>query len=49
MKPKGSNYIDPRIIFSFIKKFEIPEDKLFNKALLSRFQWTRDISKDFKF
>ena len=25
-----NNYIDPRIIFAFIKKYNIPEDKLFN-------------------
>jgi DNA topoisomerase-1 len=39
-----NNYIDPRIIFSFIKKYNIPEDKLFNKALITRFEWAR--SKD---
>ncbi len=36
-----NNYIDPRIIFAFIKKYNIPEDKLFNKALISRFEWAR--------
>jgi DNA topoisomerase-1 len=36
-----NNYIDPRIIFSFIKKYNIPEDKLFNKALVNRFEWAR--------
>ncbi len=36
-----NNYIDPRIIFSFIKKYNIPEDKLFNKALINRFEWAR--------
>ena len=44
-----TNYIDPRIIFSFIKKYEIPEDKLFTKTLLSRFEWARSVSKDYKF
>jgi DNA topoisomerase-1 len=39
-----NNYIDPRIIFAFIKKYNIPEDKLFNKALISRFEWAK--SKD---
>jgi DNA topoisomerase-1 len=37
-----NNYIDPRIIFAFIKKYNIPEDKLFNKALISRFEWARN-------
>ena len=36
-----NNYIDPRIIFAFIKKYNIPEDKLFNKALISRFEWAK--------
>jgi len=44
-----NNYIDPRIIFSFMKKYNIPEDKLFNKALLSRFEWARNISNDYNF
>ena len=28
-----TNYIDPRIIFAFMKKFEIPVEKLFTKTL----------------
>lgn len=44
-----NNYIDPRIIFSFMKKYNIPEDKLFNKALLSRFEWARNIGADYRF
>jgi DNA topoisomerase-1 len=36
-----NNYIDPRIIFAFIKKYNIPEDKLFNKALINRFEWAK--------
>ena len=44
-----NNYIDPRIIFAFIKKYNIPEDKLFNKALLTRFEWAHDIPNDYKF
>ena len=41
-----NNYIDPRIIFAFIKKYNIPEDKLFNKALISRFEWARSKEED---
>jgi DNA topoisomerase-1 len=44
-----NNYIDPRIIFAFMKRYNIPEDKLFNKALLTRFEWAREISSDYKF
>ena len=44
-----TNYIDPRIIFSYIKKYEIPEEKLFNKQLLSRFGWASKVTKDYNF
>jgi DNA topoisomerase I len=44
-----TNYIDPRIIFSFIKKYEIPEEKLFNKQLITRFEWASKVSKDYSF
>ncbi len=43
-----NNYIDPRIIFAFIQKYNIPEDKLFNKALLDRFDWAKN-HKDYRF
>ena len=43
------NYIDPRIIFAFMKKFNIPEDKLFTSALLSRFEWASSVDKDYRF
>ena len=44
-----TNYIDPRIIFSFIKKYNIPEEKLFNKSLLTRFEWARNVDKEYRF
>ena len=44
-----TNYIDPRIIFSFIKKYEIPEEKLFNKQLLTRFGWASKVDKNYIF
>jgi len=43
-----NNYIDPRIIFAFIKKYNLPEEKLFTKSLLTRFQWAKK-SDDFRF
>ena len=43
------NYIDPRIIFSFIKKFNIPPEKLFTSSLLSRFEWASTVDKDYRF
>ena len=44
-----NNYIDPRIIFSFMKRYNIAEDKLFNKALLSRFEWARNVKNEYIF
>jgi DNA topoisomerase-1 len=44
-----NNYIDPRIIFAFIKRFDIPPDKLFTKPLIKRFEWASKVDKDFKF
>jgi DNA topoisomerase-1 len=44
-----NNYIDPRIIFAFIKKFDIPSEKIFTKVLLKRFEWANKNDKDYKF
>ena len=37
-----NNYIDPRIIFAFIKKFDIPVEKIFTASLLKRFDDEND-------
>ena len=44
-----NNYIDPRIIFSFIKKFNIPAEKLFTKTLLKRFEWASQVDANYRF
>ena len=44
-----NNYIDPRIIFSFIKRFDIPPEKLFTQQLIDRFKWASSVDKDYKF
>jgi DNA topoisomerase-1 len=44
-----NNYIDPRIIFAFIKKFEIEPEKIFNKVLIKRFEWASKVDKDYQF
>ena len=44
-----TNYIDPRIIFSFIKKFNIPLDKIFTKTEIDRFQWANDVDEKYQF
>jgi len=44
-----NNYIDPRIIFAFVKKFDIPPEKLFTSSLINRFQWARKVETDWRF
>lgn len=44
-----TNYIDPRIIFAFIKKYKIPPEKLFTKILLERFEWASNVDDNFRF
>jgi DNA topoisomerase-1 len=43
------NYIDPRIIFAFMKKFNIPEEKLFTTKELKRFEWASEVDKNYRF
>lgn len=43
------NYIDPRITISFLKKHNIPVDKIFPKTLQDKFKWAFDAEPDFKF
>ena len=44
------NYIDPRIIFAFMKKFDIAGDKLgFSKSWLNRFTWASEVDKNYRF
>jgi len=43
------NYIDPRIIFAFIKKYEISKERLFTEQLLKRFEWASLVDSDFRF
>lgn len=44
-----NNYIDPRIIFAFIKRFEIPPEKLFTKKLIDRFEWASNVDANYRF
>lgn len=43
------NYIDPRIIFAFIKKFDVSPEKFFSKKSLSRFYWASSIDSNYRF
>jgi DNA topoisomerase-1 len=43
------NYIDPRITIAFIKKNDIPIEKIFTKTLQGKFEWAIDTHDDFIF
>lgn len=44
------NYIDPRITISFIKRNDIPVEKIFTKTLRDKFQWAMELAgPDFSF
>jgi len=47
-----NNYIDPRIVFAFIKRFNISEEnqeKIMPKKLIERFDWASSIDKNYRF
>ena len=43
------NYIDPRISVAFIKKHNIPIDKIFSKTLQEKFKWAFDVDENYEF
>jgi len=43
------NYIDPRITVGFMKKHNIPMEKIFNKSLQEKFKWAFEVDEKFKF
>ena len=38
------NYIDPRITIAFIKRHQIPIDKVFTKTLQEKFKWAQELA-----
>lgn len=44
-----ANYIDPRIIFAYLKRFEIPYEKVFTQSNIKRFKWAESVDADYKF
>ena len=44
-----NNYIDPRIIYAFSKRNNIPIDRLFSNKMIIRTEWAKDISKNYVF
>eukprot|EP01012_Entosiphon_sulcatum_P018874 TRINITY_DN2367_c0_g1_i1.p1 TRINITY_DN2367_c0_g1~~TRINITY_DN2367_c0_g1_i1.p1 ORF type:complete len:267 (+),score=54.61 TRINITY_DN2367_c0_g1_i1:32-832(+) len=43
------NYIDPRVICAWAKRMDVPLEKIYNKSLLKKFPWARDIHADYRF
>lgn len=43
------NYIDPRITVAFIKKHNLPINKIFSKTLQEKFKWAMDVPEDYQF
>ena len=43
------NYIDPRITISFLKKHDLPIEKIFTKTLIEKFKWAFNIDENWKF
>jgi DNA topoisomerase-1 len=44
-----NNYIDPRIIFAFIKKYDVPREQILNDKSFERFEWASIVDENFKF
>ena len=44
-----NNYIDPRIIFAFSKKYDIKPELLIGNKLITRFKWASLVDSDFRF
>lgn len=43
------NYIDPRIVIAFSKKFEVNLEKLFSKTEINRFEWAKTTDSNYRF
>ncbi|KAJ3443477.1 DNA topoisomerase [Anaeramoeba flamelloides] len=43
------NYIDPRIIFSWTKKYQLPIKKIYSQKLIEKFSWANTVSPDWKY
>lgn len=43
------NYIDPRITIAFLKKHDLPIDKIFSKTLQEKFKWAENVDSNFVF
>jgi DNA topoisomerase-1 len=43
------NYIDPRITFAFLKKHNIPVEKVLSKTLIKKFEWASHVDNMYHF
>ncbi|KAH8119571.1 hypothetical protein DFH11DRAFT_1723074 [Phellopilus nigrolimitatus] len=43
------NYLDPRITAAWCKHHDVPIEKIFSKALLTKFPWAMEADSDWKF
>ena len=43
------NYIDPRITIAFLKKHNLPIEKIFSQALIDKFFWAMDVDEKWQF
>ena len=49
LETSKANYIDPRITAAFVKKHNLPIDKIFSKTLQDKFKWAFTVDKNWKF
>lgn len=49
LETSKANYIDPRIIMSYIKRNNIPIEKIYSKTLQEKFKWATSIDKEWRF
>lgn len=42
-----TNYVDPRIIYAWSKRFSVPIERVYSKILIQRFEWASTVDKDF--
>jgi len=43
------NYIDPRIVTAWCKRYEVPIEKVFAKTLINKFPWALDVDPAYRF
>jgi DNA topoisomerase-1 len=49
LETSKKNYIDPRIIYLYSKKYNIDIIKLYSNSLIKKHSWAKDVKLDFKY